>query len=337
MQKCRLAFGVDIGGTNISIGLVTSAGKLVSYKTAPSQAFQGGPAVIDRAKRIIKEMIARHPSLNVSRTSLIGIGVGCPGSIDYARGVSLARTENIPRWRNLQIGPRLEQALGFPVFVENDANAMALGEQCWGAGKGAGNMVCLTLGTGIGCGIIINGELYRGSNYYAGEFGHIKIGLNGPTCGCGSQGCLETFFSGRGIVEQTINAIKNTSADDKHQGDTILLKWTGGNFDKITAKMVFDAAGKRDYLAVHIIDQAIHYLGRAIASLINLIDPEIVVLSGRITRSGENLFRPIRRIVEANIISSPVRRYRIVPSRLGEKAGLFGAAALAFRSKGLLS
>lgn len=319
--KSPVAIGVDIGGTNISAGLVTPTGKLIQYKTTPSRAFQGGPAVINRAKRLIKQIIAKRPAI---RKRLLGIGVGCPGSIEPQQGMSQAMTPNIPKWRGLQIRKRLEQAFKVPVLVDNDAHAMAWGEKCWGAGKGADNIICLTLGTGIGGAIILNGTLYRGSNYYAGEIGHMKIGLNGPKCGCGAYGCLETFASGSGMVPRTIEAIKNGS------DNTMLLKWTKGKLNKITARMIFDAARKHDYLATRIVKQTIHYLGRGIASLINIFDPELIILGGRISREGNFLFRPLRRIVKDNIMPLPVRQYRIVPSRLGDKAGLFGAAALVF-------
>lgn len=323
MQKSTFAFGVDIGGTNISVGLVTSQGKLSRFTSLPSKALRGGPALIKRVEQLLKRIIS---SSHIDRNRIIGIGVGCPGSINFDQGISQAMTPHIPQWRGLNIRKRLEQAFKIPVFVENDVNAMAWGEKTWGAGQGVNNIVCLTLGTGIGGAIILDGKLYRGPHYYAGEIGHMKIGTDGPRCDCGAYGCLESFFSGPAIVRDFIKAVKGKP---RH---SLVLKQVKNRLDKIKAKMIFKAAWKNDYLARQVVNRAIHYLGRALASIINIFDCELVILGGRIASDGELLLRPLRRIVKTNIMPSPVRQYRIVTSQLGEKAGLFGAAALVFHT-----
>jgi glucokinase len=322
----KLALGVDIGGTNISAGIVNRAGKLVYTQTIPTQASQGGPVLIKRVKDLLKGILSAQ---GIKRQALTGIGVGCPGSVDFPSGIILAATPNIPHWQGLQIKRELAREFHLPVVVDNDVNVMALGEKTWGAGQGARNLFCLTLGTGIGGGAIINHQVYRGSYFYAGEIGHLCVAPDGPRCSCGHRGCLEALAGGKGIVRRTREAVR------KYHGKTKIRALTGNHLQGLTAQVVFDAARKNDRLARLIVQDTGYYIGLALSYVINILDPQLIIIGGRIARAGEILFRPIRATASAFIIQSPTRTPRIVPARLGEKAGIFGAAALAFQEWGI--
>lgn len=310
----KFAIGIDIGGTHISGAIANQNGIIKTKKTITFIKPPDGKKGLQLIKKIIS-----HLSSLVSHLSLLGVGIACPGSVDSEKGIVLADSPNLIGWKGTKIKQPLEAIFGLPVLIDNDANLAALGEKAFGVGKNARNLICLTLGTGIGGGIIINNKIYRGSHFYAGEIGHMKVLPDGPVCSCRQRGCLESLSSAKAIVR---NYNKATS------------------FKISSAEAVFDRARKGHKIASDVIDRAISYLGIAIASLINIFDPDMVILSGGIAQAGSILIEKVRLIANQNIMPYhqryqclPCQRYRqarIVLGKLGPYAGLLGASALVF-------
>ncbi|MFH1232217.1 MAG: ROK family protein [Planctomycetota bacterium] len=326
----NLSIGVDIGGSHISAALVNPKGKIITKKVISFLKPPDGKKGLLIIEQLIKEVIYNRPT---KLNSIIGIGISCPGSVDVRNGVVLADSPNLIGWKGTKIKQALETTFKIPVLIDNDANLAAWGEKYWGAGKNNRNFICLTLGTGVGGGIIINDKIYHGSHFYAGEIGHMKIKSDppdrksppdrvscragsragGPLCSCGSRGCLEALVGAPAIVREFIKP-KTIS--------TVSFQ--------ITAKTVFDAARRGNKIARKVVYQTACYLGYAIASLVNIFDPEIIVIGGGIAQAGKIIFQPISNIVKTNVMMHPFRVLRIVPAKLGENAGILGAAALVF-------
>ena len=339
-KPLQTALGIDIGGTNITTALINRAGRIIKVISTSTRSHLGRRHLLDTIKHLVREML-KNPHLDSLPTGTlsgrllqagepVGIGVGLPGSVDAGLGIILAKTPNLPRWQGFPIKQLLESEFNLPTWVENDANLAALGEKWWGNGRPYDNLVCYTIGTGIGGGIIINGQIYNGSFYYAGEVGHIIVDINGPPCKCGSYGCLEVMTAGPAIVRRTRKAIRKT------QAPTLIRKLSRGDPDNITAKIVFDAAKRGDKLALNIVSETAYYLGVGISQVVNLLDPQAIIIGGRISLAGEILFRPVRRTVNKLIMPSPSRRLKILPAALGEYATVTGAATLIFQKSGLL-
>lgn len=327
----KYALGIDLGGSHITAALVDQNGhikvrKKVSFTKAPNGA-HGLRLIIQQVKSFtnISSLISNH--------SVIGLGLACPGGVDAERGIVLADSPNLIGWKGTKVKQELEKALKLPVFIDNDANLAAWGEKCWGAGKGARNLICLTLGTGVGGGIIIDNKIYRGSHFYAAEIGHMTILGERPAkrqrspapsgiCSCGKPGHLEALVSAPAIVKRYALCVGRYALGVRTQD-------ARRRTHDLTAKTIFDKAKKGNKLACQVVQDTAHYLGIACASLINIFDPEMVVIGGGVANAGEILFRPLRQVVKQSIMKHPYRRPLIVPAQLGEDAGLLGAAALA--------
>jgi len=323
MNKPKYALGIDIGGTKIAAGLVNAQGKIASYQTIPTQAARGGPSVLKRINQLIK------PILNSARTkkqTVIGIGVDCPGAIDPIKGRPLAPTPHIPKWKGLPIKQELNRIFHLPVWVENDVNAIALAEKKWGSGKQTRNIFCLTIGTGIGGGIIINNQLHRGHYCYAGEIGHLMVDPNGPQCNCGRWGCLEALAGGPAIVRRTKALIKRSFIK------TRLSRIIKNNPQSLNPTTIFQAASQGDRIAQRILNETAHYIGLALSYVINLLDPELIIVGGGVARAGKILIPPIQKTISQHIIPSPIRQIKIVPAHLSDKTGVLGGAALVFEA-----
>ena len=305
----KYAIGIDLGGSHITAALVDQNGHIKARKKVSFDKAPNGK----QGLRLIKQSVS-HLSSSISHLSLSGLGLACPGGVDAERGIVLADSPNLIGWKGTKVKQELEKALKIPVFIDNDANLAAWGEKCWGAGKGARNLICLTLGTGVGGGIIIDNKIYRGSHFYAAEIGHLLIDPSGPICGCGQPGHLEALVSAPAIV-QSYNA-------------AMLKCYNVKTLKHSNAKTIFDAARKGDKTALAVVNQTAQYLGLACASLINIFDPDMVVIGGGVAQAGEILFKPLRQIVKQSIMKHPYRKPLIVPAKLGEDAGLLGAAAL---------
>ena len=308
--------GIDLGGTNIEAACVAEDGRAHYGKlTDLTKADEGADAVVTRiialARRSIEAAKAERADIHIQ-----GIGVGAPGPLDIHNGIVLL-APNLG-WVNQPLRSRVGGALGLPAALDNDANCAVLGEWWRGAAQGTKNVIGLTLGTGIGGGIIIDGRLYHGATDVAGEFGHTTIDANGRRCKCGNYGCIEAYASGPNIALRAVEAIQSGS-------ETEMLRRVNGDTSKITAATVYDSAHAGDELALEVVRDTAKFLGAALANLINIFNPEVVVLCGGVTQAGETLFAPLRREVSRRAFKPAVAACRIVPGTLPGVAGVYGA------------
>ncbi len=309
--------GVDIGGTNLVVGaVVTDGSRIVGLRTEPTGAAHGADRVIDRIVTMTKAAI--DDTRLADRDAVIeGVGIGSPGPLNRTTGVVIL-TPNLG-WHDMPVRDRIGTALGLPAWLDNDANCAMAGEWWVGAAQGARHAVTFTLGTGIGGGIVVDGRLLHGASDVAAEIGHITIETNGRRCGCGNDGCLEAYASGPAIARRTIEAIESGA-------ESSISAKVGGALDRISAQAVYDAAGAGDPLALEVVQDTAKYLGVGVANLINILNPEVVVICGGVTQAGDRLFTPLRREVTRRAFRPAVQACRIVPGLLPGTAGVVGAA-----------
>jgi len=319
MKSAGYHLGVDLGGTTIAAALLDAEGHIIQETLIPTLAQEGHEAVIARMAELIQRVISEA---GVDLADVGSIGIGVPGVLDIEKGLTLF-LPNLPgTWPRVPLALRIKQAVGLPTFLLNDVRAFTLGEKTYGAGRNVDNMVCLAIGTGIGGGIVVNGQLYLGLDGTAGEVGHQIIDMYGPPCGCGSHGCLEAFASGPAIATMAVRAIK--------QGlTTIIGQLVDYDLNRITPEVVCQAAKRGDRVAIDIFERAGFYLGVGIANLITILSPQMVVIGGGVAQAGELLFAPIRRTVAERVRVTPLEKVKIVPAELGRVAGVVGAAVWA--------
>jgi glucokinase len=308
--------GVDIGGTNCVVGAVAVDGSRVAGEiTRPTLPARGADAVINDLAEMVQDaasQVQRHEDGNV-----LGVGVGAPGPLNIRDGVVLL-TPNLG-WTNLPLRNRIATATGLPTTLDNDANC-AVQAECWvGAARGAHHAIGLTLGTGIGGGIVIGGTPYHGASDAAAEFGHMVIDPAGPLCGCGNRGCLEALASGLSIAR------RGAAGWDREDAAT-LRRLARGNRAVVTAELIYQAAAAGDRFSDSVIGETARYLAIGVANLINIFNPDVVVVLGGVARAGDALFVPLQREVAARAFPSAVGACRIVPGALGHLAGVYGAA-----------
>lgn len=309
--------GVDIGGTNLVVGaVVTDGSRIVGLRTEPTGAAHGADRVIDRIVTMTNAAI-EDTRLADREAAIEGVGIGSPGPLNRTTGVVIL-TPNLG-WHDMPVRDRIGTALGLPAWLDNDANCAMAGEWWVGAAKGARHAVTFTLGTGIGGGIVVDGKLLHGASDVAAEIGHITIETNGRRCGCGNDGCLEAYASGPAIARRTIEAIESGA-------ESSIGAMVGGALDRISAQTVYDAAGAGDPLALEVVQDTAKYLGVGVANLINILNPEVVVICGGVTQAGDRLFTPLRREVTRRAFRPAVQACRIVPGLLPGTAGVVGAA-----------
>lgn len=313
----RFIVGIDLGGTNIVTGCVAEDGSAIHGVHSVSTGSEEGPDAVVR--RIITSARASIADLRqqVPGAELIGVGCGAPGPLDTRSGVVLL-TPNLG-WVNMPLRRHLSEGLGLRTALDNDANCAVLGEWWCGAARGTRIALGLTIGTGIGGGIIIDGRLYHGASDIAGEFGHMTIDANGRRCKCGNYGCVEAYASGPNIALRAVEAIESGSASS-------LVEFVHGDLTRVTAQVVYQAAQAGDDLALEVVRDTAKFLGAAVGSLINIFNPEAVVIMGGVTLAGDNLFEPLRREVIRRAFKPAVQVCRIVPGELTGVAGVYGAA-----------
>lgn len=313
MKKYRV--GVDVGGTNVKIALVDKTGSIIYSNTTPTRAEMGYEYTISNIKQAIKDLMKETKT---DKNSIEGIGFGFPGQIDCAEGI-VRVLPNIPGWINVPVAKIMEKEFGIPTKVDNDVRCAALGELAFGAGKGCQNLICITVGTGIGSGLIINGKLVRGADNAAGEIGHIKLQMHdGPICGCGDAGCLEAFASGPSIValaQEYILGGKST-------------KYRELANPEITPYIVAEAAKQGDKVALKIFERMGEYIGIGLASVVNLLNPEKIVIGGGVADAGEILFTPLIKTLQKRAMPIQAKSVSVVPAQLGNAAGVIGASLL---------
>lgn len=311
--------GVDIGGTNLNVGVVPfEGGRPPVFLTEPTAAHRGPKAVVDRVVEMGRDAMRQVAGEGADlQKEFAGVGVGAPGPLDRKTGTVLS-TPNLG-WRNFPLRDLIANALHLPTTLDNDANAATYGESWLGAGRGARVLIGLTLGTGIGGGIVFDGELYHGVNDVAGEIGHMSIDSTGRKCKCGNYGCLEQYASGTAIAARAIEGLE--------AGSRSILPEMVGDLKEITAHTVFEAVVKGDPYAVEVMKETARFLGAGIASLINLLNPDRIVIAGGVTQAGDHLFLPLREEVRRRAFRVAAEACTIVPAELGEHAGVVGAVA----------
>lgn len=293
----RCAVGIDVGGTNIHGGLVDGTGQILATTRRPTPVAEGPSGIFGAMKAMIREMMAQAEG-----RAVVGIGLGMPGLIDRARGVSVFSANT--KWVNVPVLCEFTE-FGLPVDMDNDVRCHAIGELKFGMGRGSANFILITLGTGIGSGIVLDGQLYRGPGGVAGEIGHMTLEPGGPPCGCGKRGCFEAIASGRNIGRRAIEAGIAGSARE-----------------------LFQKAAQGDQKAVQLVDRVAYDLGRGISIYAHLMNPQRVIVGGGVAQAGELLFRPLRKHAEAESMPGVRGTYDIVPAAFGDEAGIVGAAAL---------
>ncbi len=323
MSADRLVIGVDLGGTKITTALVDPSGRLLARDYRETLAAEGPEAVIGRILEGIRTVLALQ---HVPAEQIAALGVGSPGPLDIAAGLVLS-PPNLPGWERVPLRQRLQDALGITTFLENDANAAALGEYRFGAGQGCQHMIYVTVSTGIGGGLILNGALFHGASDLAGEIGHMTILAGGPRCGCGNRGCLEALASGTAIARRARESVARGVP-------TRIAELAGGQPERISARLVAQAAAEGDAEAQGILAEATNYLGIGMANLANLLNPQRIIIGGGLTNLGEALFEPVRRALARHAFPGAARAVEVLPAALGENVGVLGAAAVALAAVG---
>jgi glucokinase len=320
MKRTRYVFGVDLGGTKISVGAMTAdGGRRLELHSQPTLAAEGADAVVGRIASMIETVMAQAMAeTGATRDDFLGIGIGSPGPIDREAGLVIT-TPNLG-WHDFPLRDRVASDVGLRATLDNDANCATLGEWWIGAARGARNVVGLTIGTGIGGGLILDGKLYHGSSDAAGEVGHTTIEAAGRRCRCGNYGCLEAYASGPAIADRAREALAGGE-------DSLLTTMIGGRLEQLTAQHVYEASAKGDDVAREVVRDTARYIGIGVANLLNIFNPDVVVLAGGVAQAGEDLFGPLRAEVRRRAFKPAVEACRIVPGALGGAAGVVGAVA----------
>ncbi|MBR2430854.1 ROK family protein [bacterium] len=307
--------GVDVGGTNIKIALVNDEGKIIYSNSIPTHAEMGYEYTINNMKEAIRELVKET---QLETKDIEGLGFGFPGQIDCQKGI-VRLAPNIPGWANIPIAEIMEKEFHIPTRVDNDVRTATLGELNYGAGVGCQNLVCITVGTGIGSGLVINGKIVRGASNAAGELGHIKLNLEGgPLCGCGDRGCLEAYASGPSIVAMAEDYIKGGKS----------TRYRELANPEITPYIVSVAAQEGDPVAKQIFKIIGEYIGMGLVSVVNLLNPEKIIIGGGVAAAGDILFNPIKETIAKRAMSIQKEAVEIVPAQLGNNAGVIGASLL---------
>ena len=312
---------MDIGGTNMVVGLVPlEGGAVLGVQKLLTRAETGGEDVVRRAVEAAeKSMVEVFEAEGGTRDQVAGIGIGAPGPLNREAGI-LLEAPNLG-WRNFPLRSLVSDGLGLPAEVDNDANCATYGEWWVGAGQGSKVLVGLTLGTGIGGGLVLNGELHHGVSDAAGEFGHTTIDSTGRKCKCGNYGCLEAYASGPNIAARAVEGIESGA-------ESVLVELVEGNLEKVTAATVYEGVVLGDPYAHEVMKETAKFLGVGVANLINALNPDVVVIAGGVTRAGDHLFVPLVKEVRRRAFRSAVDACRIVPAALPETAGVIGAAGI---------
>jgi glucokinase len=312
-----------LGGTNVRIGIVTPTGRILKKEEYALDPSRGGLNIVEGLVSNLKNLLQKRIGKN---NQLLGIGIGIAGAIDMKRG-RMINSPNIPDLNGFGIREFIQKRMSSPIAIENDANAFALGEGWVGAAKGSKDYCGITLGTGVGGGIVINGEILHGSGGMASEVGHMVIDPEGPLCGCGGKGCLEIYASATGIRRMALEAI------EKGKGGEI-LKRAGGKVEEITSEKVFEAAQSGDKAAQKIFNEMGRFLGLGLVNLIHLFDPEKIVIGGKASRAWDSFIKTTMEVVTERAMEGSREKVKIVQAKCGDDAGILGAAYVSLRSIG---
>jgi len=311
--------GVDLGGTKILSAVVTESGTIVARSKKKTRPEKPAEDILSRIAACCCEAVE---AAGMTLTEIEAVGVGSPGPLDPDTGCVI-ETPNL-NLTGAPIAPYLSKELNIPAFLDNDVNVGTLGEFVYGAGKGKSDIVGIFMGTGIGGGVIVNGQLLHGFSKNAGELGHMKLAAGGAVCGCGQRGCLEAYASKTAMIKRFQRAVKKKKP-------TILTKLIGDDWTKLTSKVFLQAIEAKDKLVVSTVDRAAKYTGVAVGSLLNILSPEMVIIGGGLVEAlGEKVLDRIREFAKKNCFPIVYEGVEIVPAALGDDAGILGAAALAW-------
>jgi glucokinase len=319
--QATYVLGADVGGTKLATVLATRSGEIL-HKVRLSTEAERGPAF--GVARLISMLRQNLDETGIDREDVVGIGVACGSPMDAERGIILG-PPNLQSWNPVPIKEILEAEFALYTQLENDANAGALAEWLFGAGRGRRNVVYMTMGTGIGGGLILDGRLYRGANGNAGEVGHMRVvHQGGPLCGCGKRGCLEAFCSGPAIARRTKEALRRSSEGNLAAACVALA----GSLESVTAEHLFAAARQGDALALQLVDETAHYMGVGLANIIQALNPEVIVLGTIATEQGDFFLDRVRRVVREETWPQMSHVVEILPSPLGDQVGDYGAISI---------
>lgn len=308
--------GIDLGGTNIAAGLVNEEGKIILKDSVPTLREREYNEIIKDMAMLSLKLI-KDAGIDISEVK--SIGIGAPGTPDNKNGI-LVYANNL-KFRNVPIRAEMQKYINLPVYIDNDANCAALAESVAGAAKGYENSITITLGTGIGGGIVIGGKVYPGFNGAAGEVGHIVIEPKGKMCTCGRRGCWEAYGAATSLIEQTQEAAKQNP-------ESLINKLVDNDLSKINAKTAFDAAKQGDKTGLEVVDQYIKYVAEGLVDLINVFTPEVIVVGGGVSKEGEYLLKPLREYIAKDVYAKDVPQTQIKAATMGNDAGIIGAAML---------
>ncbi len=315
MPQLHYAIGVDLGGTTIKTGIVSSEGKIIAQSKFPTLGEQGPKAVIAQIRKSIEEVLIRTKG-----KTLRGIGIGSPGIVDEKWGI-VKDPPNFADWHNVALGNAVTKIFELDAKVENDANVAAIAEAKFGAGKRHPNFLFVIWGTGVGGGIILNGSIYRGPFGGAGEIGHVCIDYNGLQCNCGAKGCVEAYVGQRYLSQRTVDRLKNYP-------ESAILKLVNGDLSKVEPKLISQAALEGDKLAREIFTEAGTLLGVALGSVLNTVDLRVVIIGGGLSAAGDFVFHAIKKSVQSHVMKPMREDISVLPAKLGNSAGILGAAGL---------
>jgi len=308
--------GVDVGGTNTKIGVIADNGDIMHKTSIKTEVDMGYKSIVQSIAEAVEDCVNES---GVTRKKIEWLGAGCPGSCNKKTG--MVEIANNLGWYNVPLLEDLEKSTGFASHIDNDANAAAYGEFAAGAAKGADSAVIITLGTGVGSGIILNKKLYYGMNYAGGEIGHMVIEVDGYECSCGRKGCFEAYSSATGLIRMTKEAIQN----DKGTKMKELVDIKG----KISARTAWDAAKMEDKAGKEVVHKYIKYLAAGITNVINIFQPDIVCIGGGVCGEGDNLLVPLKKLVKDGVYSKNSKKNtELAICKLGNDAGIIGAAML---------
>ncbi|MEY8745927.1 ROK family protein [Paenibacillus tundrae] len=310
--------GIDLGGTNIKSAIFNMNFHIVHERSDPTGAANGPAHVLNRIQEIVQEMLLLE---GIDQSSIKCMGMGIPGLLDPEEGLSIF-SPNFPGWENIHVLNAMKEHFEFPVFIDNDVRVNMYGEWQFGAGMGYQNLVLITLGTGLGSGIVNDGKVIYGTTSSAGEIGHMNMFREGRPCRCGSSGCLGRYVSAVGMVR--------TFTEKLEQGrSSIITQWVGDDRTAITAQMISEAYDLEDALAVEVMRETGEILGFGLANVINLLNPEVVIVGGGMSAAGDRLLETVRDAVNKHALALSSSVCKIVQATLGRQAGMIGAAAYA--------
>lgn len=309
--------GIDLGGTNIVAGLVDENCKIVTTATVKTNLPREAEAIIDDMVMLCHKVVEQQ---GISFADVEYVGVGCPGTCNVETG-EVEYANNLG-FSHLPLGTMMQEKLNKPVYIDNDANAAALGEAMAGATRDAQKSVCITLGTGVGSGIVLDGKIYGGSNYAGGELGHTVIAMDGEPCTCGRRGCWECYSSATALMRQTRAAMEQNP-------DSLMWQLCDGDIAKVDGRIPFEAAKQGDAAGQAVVDRYVQYLACGLVNVINIFQPDVVCVGGGVCRQGENLLGPVRKLIEQDRYSKfCAKQTKLCVAELGNDAGIVGAACL---------